>query len=113
MKNVTPKFKIAKPEKHPEFKRLWFIKRGTSSTQVTLYYLKMKKSPVTAKQIAAFVPHFFRHPSDAAKVARTLEKHGFFEKVYDNCWRITPLGKESCYLLGRRDAMYSSFLIDS
>lgn len=112
MSPVARVFEIERPEKYPEFKRLSFIKRGVSSTQVTLYYVKMKKLPVTAKQIAAMLPHFFRKPSDAARVAKTLEKHGFFEKVYDNCWRITPLGKESCYVLGKRDRQKASCFID-
>jgi hypothetical protein len=112
MSPVSRTFQIARPERYPEFKRISFIKRGVSSTQVTLYYIKMKKSPVTAKQIADFVPNFFRKPSDAARVARTLEKHGFIQKVYDNCWRITPLGKEACYLIGKRDVQKASCFID-
>jgi hypothetical protein len=110
MPGVTRTYQIDKPEKHPEFRYLSFIKRGTSSTKQTLYYLKMKKTPVTAKQISDMFPHFYRKPSDAARVVETLKKHGLVQEVYANCWRISPLGKQACYVLGKRDAVIASQL---
>jgi hypothetical protein len=67
--------------------------------------MKMKKSPVTSKQLATMFPKFYRKPSDAANVCDTLEKHGLIAKVYDNCWQITPFGVKACYTLGKRDSI--------
>ena len=105
MPGVTNKYLIEKPEKHPEFKHLSFIRRGATTTKSTLYYIKMKKSPVTSKQIATMFPKFNRKPSDAANVCSTLEKHGLVTKVYDNSWQITPFGVRTCFVLGKRDSV--------
>jgi hypothetical protein len=105
MPGVTNKYKIANPEKYPEFKYLSFIRRGSNTTKSTLYYIKMKKSPVTSKQVSTMFPKFYRKPSDAAKVCSTLERHGLLVKVYDNCWQITPHGVRSCFVLGKRDGV--------
>jgi len=105
MPGVTNRYLIDKPEKHPEFKYLSFIRRGANTTKSTLYYIKMKKSPVTAKQISTMFPKFYRKPSDAANVCNTLERHGLISKVYDNCWQITPAGVHACYVLGKRDSV--------
>jgi hypothetical protein len=105
MPAVANRYLIEKPEKHPEFKHLSFIRRGATTTKSTLYYIKMKKKPVTSKQIATMFPKFYRKPSDAANVCSTLEKHGLVTKVYDNCWQITPFGVRTCFLLGKRDSV--------
>ena len=98
-------YHIEKPGNYPEFKHLSFIRRGANTTKSTLYYMKMKKSPVTSKQLMTMFPKFFRRPSDAADICSTLEKHGLAVKVYDNCWQITPYGVKSCYTLGKRDSI--------
>ena len=105
-------YHIEKPGDYPEFKNLSFIRRGANTTKSTLYYMKMKKSPVTSKQLMTMFPKFFRRPSDAADICSTLEKHGLVESVlrdtgksFDNCWQITPLGVKSCYTLGKRDSI--------
>ena len=98
-------YHIEKPGDYPEFKHLSFIRRGATTTKSTLYYMKMKKSPVTSKQLMTMFPKFFRRPSDAADICSTLEKHGLVAKVYDNCWQITPFGVKSCYTLGKRDSI--------
>ena len=98
-------YHIEKPGDYPEFRNLSFIRRGANTTKSTLYYMKMKKSPVTSKQLMTMFPKFFRRPSDAADICSTLEKHGLVSKVYDNCWQITPYGVKSCYTLGKRDSI--------
>jgi hypothetical protein len=98
-------YHIEKPGDYPEFKHLSFIRRGANTTKSTLYYMKMKKSPVTSKQLMTMFPKFYRRPSDAADICATLQKHGFVTKVYDNCWQITPSGVRACYTLGKRDSI--------
>ena len=111
MRTIEHIYKIPKPEKYPEFKYLSFIRRGPSSTKQALYFIKMKKSPVEAWQIAKIFPHYFRKPSDVVRVVKTLEKHGLVRNVRKDCWRITDLGFQSCYVLGKRDAVIASQLL--
>jgi hypothetical protein len=111
MKTIEHIYKIPKPEKYPEFKYLSFIRRGPSSTKQALYFIKMKKSPVTSRQIADVFPNYFRKPSDVTRVVKTLEKRGLVQEVSQDCWRITDLGYKSCYVLGKRDAVIASQLL--
>lgn len=95
---------ISKPNRMPHFKPVVFIKRGSTPTKSVLHYLKMKRGmPASAKQTKDMFPRFFKGPSDAARILRTLERRGFAESVYMGAWRITSNGLQAVDLLAQRD----------
>lgn len=95
---------ISKPDNFPEFRPVGFIKRGHSPTRSVLRYLKMKRgTPITAQQVKDIFPVFFRKPSDASRILKTLERRDFAECAYEGAWRITGNGINAIHLLARRD----------
>lgn len=106
MTKMKWQYEIADPSRDKRFAPVSFMKRGNSTTSSVLRYLKMKRGvPATARQVYNVFPGFFRKPSDAAKIIRTLEKRGFCESVYDGAWRITKSGVAAVYLMCRRDRL--------
>ncbi len=104
MTKSRSRYIISKPNRLPHFKPVVFIKRGSTPTKSVLHYLKMKRGvPATAKQTKDMFPRFFKGPSDAARILRTLERRGFAESVYDGAWRITSNGLQAVDLLAQRD----------
>jgi hypothetical protein len=98
------KFVIEEPSKMPEFKPISFMRRGHSTTRSVLYYLKMKRGmPLTVKQVIELFPRFFKHPYQAGRILKTLERRGFAESVYPGAWRITAMGLKAVDLLAQRD----------
>ena len=97
---------ISDPSRWKEYSSISFMKRGSSSTRSVLCYLKMMRGkPVTATQTRKMFPAFFKGPSDAARILKTLTKRGFAQEVYEGAWRITPVGENAIYLLAARDKL--------
>ena len=113
MKRIKRTYLVKDPSKYEAYKCISFIKRGSSTTQSVLQYLKMMRGkPVTALQTRRMFPAFFKGPVEAGRILKTLERRGFAELVYPGAWRITPFGDNAVYLLAQRDKLKYPILDD-
>ena len=68
--------------------------KHSGSTYVVLTFLKMKNSPVNAKQVSECFIGYFRKPSDAERSLRVLRNNGCADNDLSGNWCITPKGRE-------------------
>lgn len=81
---------------------LQYIKYG-SAKKTVLYYLKMKGEPVSFAKICNFVKHYAQRPFRIKEGLVAMQGDGLVEQVGNDSWRITKLGVDAVYALGKRD----------